>query len=71
MEDNFDKYFTHELNNWEKEEFLSEVAANEDLKEEFIENQQLMALVALLPRKEEEEDIRRRLSEFMLKAGKR
>ena len=45
MENCLNKYFADELTSDEKTEFLIEVENNERLKEEFIENQTLLALV--------------------------
>ena len=45
MENCLNKYFADEFTSDEKTEFLIEVENNERLKEEFIENQNLLALV--------------------------
>lgn len=45
MENCLNKYFADEFTSDEKTEFLIEVENNERLKEEFIENQTLLALV--------------------------
>ena len=47
MENCLNKYFADEFTSDEKTEFLIEVENNERLKEEFIENQTLLALVDL------------------------
>ena len=45
IENCLNKYFADEFTSDEKTEFLIEVENNERLKEEFIENQTLLALV--------------------------
>lgn len=70
MKHSLDKYFTDELEPQEKRVLLSEVANNIEMKEEFIESQSLMALIAVLPQKEDEEKTRQRLAEFMLRIRK-
>lgn len=45
MENCLNKYFADEFTSDEKTEFLIEVENNEKLKEEFIENQNMLALV--------------------------
>lgn len=73
MEKSLNKYFADELTSDEKAEFLVEVNKNEELKEEFIENQNLLAFVDwALTGKEEEEDVaRQKLDEFMRKTEQR
>ncbi len=71
MENTFHKYFAKELTPEEEKKFLSEVSGNIAWKEEFMEDQRLMALMTLLPRKEDDEKARRSFQEFMLKSGKR
>lgn len=73
MEKSLNKYFADELTSDEKAEFLAEVNKNEELKEEFIENQNLLAFVDwALTGKEEEEDVaRQKLDEFMRKTEQR
>lgn len=73
MEKSLNKYFADELTSDEKAEFLAEVNKNEELKEEFIENQNLLAFVDwALTRNEEEEDVaRQKLDEFMRKTEQR
>ena len=50
MENCLNKYFADEFTSDEKTEFLIEVENNERLKEEFIENQTLLALVDWISR---------------------
>ena len=50
MENCLNKYFADEFTSDEKTEFLIEVENNERLKEEFIENQNLLALVDWISR---------------------
>ncbi len=69
MKNTFEKYFANELSSQEKTKFLLEVANNTDLKEEFIEYQQLMAHIALLPWKTDDEEAKQGLSRFMSRTG--
>ena len=67
MENCLNKYFADEFTSDEKTEFLIEVENNERLKEEFIEIQNLLALVDWIsPEYEtEKEVVQHKLYEFM------
>ena len=67
MEDCLNKYFADEFTSDEKTEFLIEVVPNERLKEEFIENQNLLALVDWISPEYEnnKEVVQHKLYEFM------
>ena len=67
MENCLNKYFADEFTSDEKTEFLIEVENNERLKEEFIENQTLLALVDWLSPEYEnnKEVVQNKLYEFM------
>lgn len=73
MKKSLNKYFADELTSDEKADFLMEVNKNEELKEEFIENQNLLAFVDwALPGKEEDEDVlRQKMDELMRKMEQR
>ncbi len=67
MENCLNKYFADEFTSDEKTEFLIEVENNERLKEEFIENQNLLALVDWISPEYEnnKEVVQLKLYEFM------
>ena len=67
MENCLNKYFADEFTSDEKTEFLIEVENNERLKEEFIENQTLLALVDWISPEYEnnKEVVQYKLYEFM------
>lgn len=67
MENCLNKYFADEFTSDEKTEFLIEVENNERLKEEFIENQTLLALVDWISPEYEnnKEAVQHKLYEFM------
>ena len=67
MENCLNKYFADEFTSDEKTEFLIEVENNERLKEEFIENQNLLALVDWISPEYEnnKEVVKHKLYEFM------
>ena len=67
MENCLNKYFADEFTSDEKTEFLIEVENNERLKEEFIENQNLLALVDWISPEYEnnQEVVQHKLYEFM------
>lgn len=67
MESNLTKYLAGELASDEKEEFLKEVDNNGELREEFLEYQNLVALVDWTYPKNDEELAQQKLSEFMRK----
>lgn len=59
------KYFTDELSSEEKQAMLSEINGNEKLREEFLENQNMVSLLDWILLEGDEELARRKLSEFM------
>jgi len=65
MTDTISKYFSGELTPKETELFLLEISGNENLGKEFIEIQQLIACINLLPRQRDGEKARERLLHFM------
>ncbi len=67
MENCLNKYFVDELTFDEKGEFLIEVENNDKLKEEFIENQNMLALINwIFPGCEKDQDVvRYKLYKFM------
>lgn len=71
MKNKLNKYFADELNTEEKADFLMEIENNEELKEEFIENQNLLALVDWVSSESEYENknefAQQKLCEFMHK----
>lgn len=69
MEDNLNRYFADEFNSEEKIEFLMMVENNEELKEEFIEKQNLLALIDWVSSEYEnkQEYVQQKLREFMSK----
>ena len=71
MENCLNKYFADEFTSDEKTEFLIEVENNERLKEEFIENQTLLALVDWISPEYEnnKEVVPHRIWEFMCRMG--
>ena len=69
MKNKLNKYFADELNTEEKADFLMEIENNEELKEEFIENQNLLALVDWVSSEYENKNefAQQKLCEFMHK----
>ena len=69
MEDNLNRYFADEFNSEEKIEFLMMVENNEELKEEFIEKQNLLALIDWVSSEydNKQEYVQQKLREFMYK----
>lgn len=67
MGNNLNKYFADELTTQERNEFLSEVNSSEELREEFIEYQNLLGFIDWTFSKNDEELAQRKLSEFMHK----
>lgn len=67
------RYFADELISDEKINFLQEVDNSEDLKEDFIENQNLLALFdwTFQENENDEEVARQKLNEFMRKMEQR
>lgn len=59
------KYFTDELSSEEKQAMLSEINGNEELREEFLENQNMVSLLDWILLEGDEELAQRKLSEFM------
>lgn len=73
MRNFLNRYFTDELTSDEKTSFLQEVDNSEELKEEFIGNQNLLALFDwTFPENENDEEVaRQKLNEFMRKMEQR
>lgn len=69
MENNLNRYFADEFNSEEKIEFLMMVENNEELKEEFIKKQNLLALIDWVSSEYEnkQEYVQQKLREFMYK----
>lgn len=65
MKSNLTKYFAGELAAEDKNEFVMEVDNDEELREDFLEYQNLVALVDWTLSKNDEELAQRKLSEFM------
>jgi hypothetical protein len=64
MNDRFTRYFSGEMNEHEKIEFLSCINADSALKEEFFEIQNLLGVSELLPRTEDNDIVRLSLTTF-------
>lgn len=73
MKNFLNRYFADELTSDEKTNFLQEVDNSEELKEEFIENQNLLVLLDwTFPKKENDEEVaQQKLDEFMRKMEQR
>lgn len=69
MKNFLNRYFADELTSDEKTNFLQEVDNSEELKEEFIENQNLLVLLDwTFPENENDEEVaQQKLNEFMRK----
>lgn len=65
MGSNLNKYFAGELTFEEKEELFLDVVNNEEMQEEFIEYQNLVALIDWSSPKNDREVAKQKLSEFM------
>ena len=65
MGTNLNKYFAGELTSEEKEVFLLNVKNNGEMREEFIEYQSVVALLACSFPKDDKELAKQKLSEFM------
>lgn len=65
MEMDLTKYFTNELTSEEKQVVLSEINEKEELREEFLENQNMVSLLNWTLLEGDEELVQRKLSEFM------
>lgn len=71
MESKINRYLADELPPKEKEMFLLEVNSNELLREEFIESQNLVALIDCLTFENDAEFAQQKLGELMRKMEKR
>ncbi|QNL41053.1 MULTISPECIES: anti-sigma factor [Bacteroides] len=73
MKNFLNRYFADELTSDEKRNFLQEVDNSEELKEEFIENQNLVVLLDwTFPENENDEEVaQQKLKEFMRKMEQR
>ena len=73
MKNFLNRYFADELTSDEKRNFLQEVDNSEELKEEFIENQNLVVLLDwTFPENENDEEVaQQKLKEFMRKVEQR
>lgn len=73
MKNFLNRYLADELTSDEKTNFLQEVDNSEELKEEFIENQNLLVLLDwTFPEKENDEEVaQQKLDEFMRKMEQR
>ena len=73
MKNFLNRYFADELTSDEKRNFLQEVDNSEELKEEFIENQNLVVLLDwTFPENENDEEVaQQKLKEFMRKTEQR
>lgn len=73
MKNFLNRYFADELTSDEKRNFLQEVDNSEELKEEFIENQNLVVLLDwTFPENENDEEVaQQKLDEFMRKMEQR
>lgn len=73
MRNFLNRYFADELTSDEKTNFLQEVDNSEELKEEFIENQNLLVLLDwTFPENENDEEVaQQKLKEFMRKMEQR
>lgn len=65
MDDLICKYFSGELTEKEKQDILIRISRSPDLKEEFIETQNLLGITELLPRKEDVSVAKIKLSKFI------
>lgn len=68
---NLTKYFTDELTSEEKQEMLSEINEKEELREEFLENQNMLSLLDWVLLEGDKELAQRKLTEFMRNLEKR
>ena len=71
MESKINRYLVDELPPEEKEKFLFEVVDNEELREEFIESQNLVALINCLTFENDAEFAQQKLGELMRKMEER
>ena len=59
------KYFTDELTSEEKQEMLSEINKKEELRDEFLRNQNMVSLLDWILLEGDKELAHRKLTEFM------
>ena len=59
------KYFTDELTSEEKQEMLSEINKKEELRDEFLRNQNMVSLLDWILLEGDKELAQRKLTEFM------
>lgn len=59
------KYFTDELTSEEKQEMLSEINKKEELRDEFLRNQNMVSLLDWILLEGDKELVQRKLTEFM------
>ena len=73
MKESLNKYFAGELTSDEKESFLMEVDKDKVLKENFVDNQNLLVIIdwTFPGNKDNEEVIQQKLDEFMRKMEQR
>lgn len=73
MKESLNKYFAGELTSDEKESFLMEVDKDKALKENFVDNQNLLVIIdwTFPGNKDNEEVIQQKLDEFMRKMEQR
>ena len=65
------KYFTDELTSEERQEMLSEINKKEELREEFLKNQNMVSLLDWILLEGDKELAQRKLTEFMRNLGER
>ena len=65
------KYFTDELTSEERQEMLSEINKKEELREEFLKNQNMVSLLDWILLEGDKELAQRKLTEFMCNLGER
>lgn len=71
MEIDLTKYFTDELTSEERQEMLSEINKKEELREEFLKNQNMVSLLDWILLEGDKELAQRKLTEFMRNLGER
>ena len=65
------KYFTDELTSEERQEMLSQINKKEELREEFLKNQNMVSLLDWILLEGDKELAQRKLPEFMRNLGER
>lgn len=65
------KYFTDELTSEERQEMLSQINKKEELREEFLKNQNMVSLLDWILLEGDKELAQRKLTEFMRNLGER